>query len=215
MTGVAKVAYGFVSFTEVAPGEHRNYNAWHLFDHLPEQLPIPGIVHGQRWVLSPTLRACAHHSDPLDRVHYATLYLLAEPVDDTLDAFFALAVALRAAGRFHEHRTSHLSGPIRLVSTYAAPHALVRPEAIPYRPHRGVHVRIGGRPVPDDHAGVAGTWSFFGDERAPEELQGQHITWSWLDGGPEALAPDLADSTAVFSATLTTVDPFGDWAWFD
>ena len=41
-----KVKVGFFSFTEITdPAEHRAYNEWHQLDHMPEQLPIPGIVY--------------------------------------------------------------------------------------------------------------------------------------------------------------------------
>lgn len=210
-----KVTYGFVSFTEVAPGEHRSYNEWHLFDHMPEQYPLDGIVFGQRWVLTPTLRAHMHATDPLDRIHYATLYLLAEPIAASLLAFQALAKQLRDVGRFHEHRTSHLSGPVRAVTATASAHALISPEAIPYRPHRGVHIRIGGDAVPPDHPGVAGTWTFHGDDHAPDSLQGERVSWSWLDGDPNALAPELDADGARFSATFDLVPTFGPWDWFD
>src|SRR5688500_3866608 len=124
-----KVTHGFVSFTEVEPGEHQSYNAWHLFDHLPEQLPLPGIVWGQRWVLSPTLERFRRADAPLDRVHYVTLYLLAAPVAETLAGFRALAQRLRGAGRFHLHRTSHLSGPLAVGGCVAAARAQVSAEA--------------------------------------------------------------------------------------
>ena len=212
---MGNVAYGFVSFTEVESGHHRDYNEWHLFDHMPEQFPLPGIVFGQRWVLTPSLRAASHAEAPLDRVHYVTLYLMSEPITATLVAFMDLAQELRAAGRFHEHRASHLSGALRLLTTSAADHALVRPDAIPYRPHRGVHVRIGGEPVPTDTPGVAGTWNFYGDEHAPVGLIDQDVSWSWLDGDPNALAAPLGQSGAAFSATFDCVPTFGPWDWFD
>lgn len=212
---MTKAAYGFVSFTEVEPGHHRSYNEWHLFDHMPEQFPLDGVVFGQRWVLTPTLRVHMRADPPLSRIHYATLYLLAEPINATLVMFMNLAKELRNAGRFHEHRESHLSGAVRLVTTVAADHALVRPEAIPFRPHRGVHVRIGGTPLPPDTPGVAGTWSFHGDEHAPVDLLDQRVSWSWLDGDPNALAAPLATSDAAFSATFDVVPTFGPWDWFD
>ena len=215
MSGSAKVTYGFVSFTEVEAGEHRSYNEWHLFDHMPEQFPLNGIVFGQRWVLTPALRAHMRAEAPLDRIHYVTLYLLAEPIEATLLTFQQLAVELRNAGRFHEHRTSHLSGPVRLEEMTAAPHALVRPEAIPYRPHRGVHVRIGTDHPSIDTPGVAGTWSFHGDGHAPAPLVFETLSWSWLDGDPNALAAPLSSSDAAFSATFDLVPQFGPWDWFD
>src|SRR5207253_8423668 len=80
--------YGFFSFTEVTdPSAHHAYNEWHQLDHLPEQYPLPGIVHGQRWVSTPACRAARAVSGPaLDPIHYVTCYLMADPIRATLDA---------------------------------------------------------------------------------------------------------------------------------
>ena len=80
---------GFLSLTEVTPpGNHREYNEWHQLDHLPEQYPLAGIVFGQRWVSTPACRRLRLHSaPPLDRTHYLTLYILAEPIEQTLREF--------------------------------------------------------------------------------------------------------------------------------
>src|SRR5690349_17949278 len=208
----SKVVAGFVSFTEVAAGEHRSYNEWHLFDHLPEQLPLRGIAWGDRWVLTPALRSFCDALPPLDRVHYVTLYLLAEPVDETIAEFFALAGELRAADRFHPHRTSHLSGPAAVTSSTAAPRALVSAAAIPYRPSTGVHVRVEpatSPPVADAlaaHPGVAGVWTFTGDDDNAAATAGQRFTWCWLDGDLDETATALVAVPATegtrFSATL-------------
>jgi hypothetical protein len=221
-----KVTYGFVSFTEVEPGEHHSYNQWHLFDHMPEQLPLPGIVFGQRWVLTPALREFMHASPPLDRIHYVTLYLLAEPIAETLADFRALAVDLRGKDRFHEHRTSHLAGAMAVRSCDASPAALVSGEAVPYRPNRGVHVVLSREAIDPvvDQPGVAGVWTFAGDEHSPPELQGVTAAWYWLDGetptrsllemfGQEDL--DQTSQEGFFSATFAAVDTFGPWDWFD
>jgi len=79
-----KVEAGFVSLTEVTdPTEHRSYNEWHQLDHLPEQLTLPGIAWGQRWVSTPACcTARAVSTAPFDDVHYLTLYLLAAPGAD-------------------------------------------------------------------------------------------------------------------------------------
>jgi hypothetical protein len=221
------VTTGFVSFTEVDAGEHHSYNQWHLFDHLPEQLPLPGIVWGQRWVLPPAARQLAVAPAPLERVHYVTLYLMAEPpaLDETLAEFRALGVRLHDADRFHRHRRSHLSGPITVETQHAVPRVLVSPEAVPYRPGTGVHVRITsvGAPAPDLGAcdGVAGVWTFTGDAaRSPESLRQARVTWCWLDGDVGVLATALAEAggpTAAgeYRATFATIDPFGSWDWFE
>lgn len=220
-----KATFGFVSFTEVEPGAHQSYNEWHLFDHLPEQLPLAGIVWGQRWVLTPALRAQCTAELPLDRTHYVTLYLLAEPIEQTLAEFRALAVALRGLGRFHQQRTSHLFGPMAVESWHTADPHHISAEAVPFRPCTGVHVRLAPASVPAPRRavelpGVAGTWSFVGDpDQSPPELVGLRATWSWLDGDPaetaaaEAAVPRPHD--LVLDATFETVDPRGPWDWFD
>ncbi len=224
MRDPAKVVAGFVSFTEVTrPDEHDAYNRWHLLDHLPEQLPLPGIAWGQRWVLTPALRALSIAEPPLDRVHYVTLYLLAEPLEETLTAFLALGQELHRADRFHLHRRSHLSGPLRVAGAAAAPRVLVSPAAVPYRPAAGVHVRVERATSPtadlDDLVGidgVAGAWGFAGDARlSPPAVRDLAVTWCWLDDDPAAVAPRLrVDSDALFVGTLETIDPRGPWDWF-
>jgi hypothetical protein len=212
----AKVQLGFVSFTEVEAGAHDSYNEWHLFDHLPEQLPIGGVAWGQRWVLTPELAERAVLVAPLDRVHYVTLYLMAEPLAPTLARFQELAGELRKAGRFHEQRTSHLAGAFEVDAMAASPWALVSAEAIPYRPHRGVHVCVQPAVEAVDLAellaieGVAGAWSFKGDDL--------RITWCWLDGnlfGIDRALADVPAPGASFAATLQVIDPFAPFTWFD
>ena len=141
---MTKVRLGFFSFTEVTdPAEHRSYNEWHQLDHMPEQYPIPGVVFGQRWVSTPACRRMRAYDDAtLAAAHYMTLYLMGEPVDATLEEFRALGEHLRAVGRFHEHRRSHLSGPFAVSDLRAAPRVLVSAESIPFRPNLGVYVVV-------------------------------------------------------------------------
>src|SRR5947209_15104909 len=140
-----KVRVGFFSFTEITDrAQHRAYNEWHLLDHMPEQYPLGGLAHGQRWVRTPALRdaSLVEPGSPLDAVHYTTLYLMTEPVTQTLREFLALGADLRALGRFFSARQSHLSGPTRLLTSAVAPRALISAEAVPYRPHTGIHVIV-------------------------------------------------------------------------
>jgi hypothetical protein len=217
------VTHGFVSFTEVGVGEHHSYNRWHLFDHLPEQLQLAGVVWGQRWVLPPSLHPFRRASAPLDRVHYVTLYLLADPIEQTLIEFRALGARLRAEDRFHLHRTSHLSGALSVRDRAASPHALVSADVVPYRPNTGAHVRLTTRPAPvatlTDVDGVAGAWTFVADEHGPAALRDVTVEWRWLDQPVEDIAPALAVHGNAedddFSATLAAIDPWGAWDWFD
>ena len=213
-----KVTHGFVSFTEVEAGEHQSYNQWHLFDHMPEQYPLPGIVFGQRWVLSPELRPFMHANAPLDRTHYVTLYLMTGPMAETLADFRALAVELRDKDRFHMHRTSHLSGALAVSSCHASAAALVSADAMPFRPNQGAHVVLteGDADAVVDQPGVAGAWVLRADEHSPVELQNTTAIWYWLDDDAAHVAPRTPHAgDAYFSATFAAVDPWGNWDWFD
>lgn len=217
---MTNVRVGFFSFTEVTePGEHRAYNEWHMLDHMPEQFPLPGVAGGQRWVSTPAGRAARTVSAArLDPVHYVTLYLMTEPVDDTLRDFHALGGRLRALGRFHEHRRSHLSGPFELLDTHAAPRVRISAAAVPWRPMRGVYVTVDevtdrgaiaaraaweqteAIPRALELPGVAGVWRFATSPRfrgGPWEPGHHRIAVWYLDDDPLAVAPPLADALAV------------------
>jgi hypothetical protein len=235
-----KVKVGFFSFTEITdPSEHRSYNEWHQLDHMPEQYPLPGMAFGQRWVSTPACRAARAVDGPLlDAVHYVTLYLMTEPVEETLEAFRSLGGHLRQVGRFHEHRRALLSGPFAVHAIAAAPRVLISAEAVPYRPNRGAYLLVEegaveeGVPEPadDDDAlletdGVAGVWSF---TSASEHHGAWHpgrrrVTVCFLDEHPLAVAPILADAarrrdgdgrTVIHAGPVETVTPWS-WDWFD
>jgi hypothetical protein len=209
-----KVRVGFFSFTEITdPREHRSYNEWHMLDHMPEQYPLDGIAFGQRWVSTPSCRAARATSGPqLDPIHYVTLYLMTEPVDRTLEEFYALGRELHRLQRFHQHRKARLSGPFLLADTAVSPRVLISAEAVPYRPNRGVYVAVQpiGAPPVDLAAwcatdGVAGAWAFADDAR--------RITVAWLDGDPPAAALSGAPD-AEFAGPFETITPW-QWDWFD
>jgi hypothetical protein len=217
---VNKVKVGFFSFTEITdPREHRAYNEWHQLDHMPEQIPLEGVAFGQRWVATPACAAArAACEPPFDAVHYMTLYLMTEPVDRTLQEFYDLGGQLRALGRFHRQRRSHLSGPFALLSADAASRVLVSSDAVPYRPNRGVYVVV-EQPVDrahlDEHTrwlhtehhpallavpGVAGIWTFTTStafRSHPWEPGDHRVTVIWLDDEPVAVAHALRDVDAA------------------
>jgi hypothetical protein len=237
-----KIRIGFFSFTEVTdPAAHRSYNEWHQLDHLPEQLPLTGIAWGQRWVLSPRCRQVrTAAAPPLDRVHYLTMYLMSEPVAETLEAFSGLGAELHRLGRFHEQRTSHLSGPFDVLSAHAAGRVLVSGAAVPYRPNTGAYAFVeDGGTLGDDEAlraprdpaellaidGVAGVWSFAG-ARAPARWKPgrRRVTVCFVDSDPVTVAggvePRLRHAAAeagtdvVFAAPFETITAWR-WDWFD
>ncbi len=226
----APAVVGFFSFTEVTdPGGHRAYNEWHQLDHLVEQYSVPGIVHGERWVASPDLRALWPAVEaPLDRVHYVTLYLVAEPVGETLEAFWALGEELARQGRFIGGRRSHLSGPFDVVGRTAAARARVSPEVLPFRPGSGVVVVVEdpAREVPggvgaglEGLEGVAGVWTFDAreDRSGRWTSGGERITVGYLDDDPAgaclALAGRLGGRRPRLAGAFGTIRP-GEWDWF-
>jgi hypothetical protein len=213
-----KVKLGFFSFTEITdPREHHSYNEWHQLDHMPEQFPIPGIAFGERWVSTPDCTRARLADDGLvSPIHYITCYYLTEPVDRTLVDFVDWGAQLRALGRFHLHRKAHLGGPFLLVKGYAAPRVLVSPEAIPYRPKRGVIVTVtdlaDAAAEPEVNAwldqvhhpdlltvhGVAGLWTFVsrGEVRGVFEGSnpaGRRITLLYLDEDPREVSAQLGE----------------------
>jgi hypothetical protein len=240
-----KVEVGFFSFTEITdPSEHRAYNEWHQLDHMPEQLPLRGVAFGQRWVATPACAAARLRADDvLAATHYVTLYLMTQPVEQTLAEFLALGQRLRSLGRFHEHRRSHLSGPLQVLEAAASARVLISPEAVPYRPHRGVFVIV-EEPTAGDDAheqwlhrewtpaalevdGVAGTWSFATSPRLNRltwDPGNRRITVCYLDDDPLAVTPALApvieqrwkDGAVrpVYAGPLETITPW-QWDWFD
>ena len=62
----------FFSLTEIPDGTlHRRYNEWHQLDHRPENLRLPGVAWGERWVRSPDCAAAGTSPDPtLANLHY-------------------------------------------------------------------------------------------------------------------------------------------------
>lgn len=222
------VKAGIFSLTAAAPpDDDGSYLRWHLMDHMPEQYQLPGIVHGLRWIADGDY---ADHrlaaSGPLGEIGNAVHYLVTDPVEETFDDFVTLGRALRDNGRFPVVRPSLQVAGLRLLQWRSSPHALISPEAVPFRPHRGI-VLIVEEPTdgrPDEwlrwlHAehypallaapGTAGAWTFgssAGWRHLPRgwRIDHQYISVIYLDEDPlattGALAPLIEErwrSTAV------------------
>ncbi len=207
---MGKVKLGFFSFTEITdPAEHRSYNEWHMLDHMPEQFPLEGLAHGQRWVHSPRCRDARMHVDAeLDPAHYMTLYLMGEPLEQTLRDFLDLGANLSALGRFHRQRRGLMGGPFLLLKKYVSPRIEVSADCLPHRPHRGIFVVVQDvKPGPRGDAfatwldrvhypdmlgidGIAGLWTFFSKSESSspaferETPPGRRIAVYYLDGDP-------------------------------
>jgi len=220
-----KIKVCFFSFTEITdPREHRSYNEWHQLDHMPEQFPIPGIAFGERWVSTPACRRARLADDGLlAPIHYVTCYYMTEPVDRTLVDFVDWGAQLRALGRFHLHRKAHMGGPFLFLKGYAAPRVLISPEALPYRPKRGVIVHVtdlvdpAAEPEvnawldrvhhPDLVAlpGVAGLWTFVSRGEAGSAFEagnpaGRRISLLYLDEDPVEVTTQLREKIGEWRA---------------
>lgn len=179
LTGVSAAPLAFFSFPEVVdPRRHRDYNAWHQLDHLPENRALRGVVHGERWVRTPACRAAADalgSTDPtLDAAQYVAMYWFAEAVDGraepSVDEWRQLGETTQQQGRRPEldWTVRRLTGMFRPETGAVAPRALVSVGALPFRPHRGVvldvlRVHDPAAPAPDLvplSPGVAGSWTF-------------------------------------------------------
>lgn len=149
----------FFSFVQLDDDSlHGAYNRWHQLDHRPENLALPGVAWGDRWA---RVRDPVEHSvDAWDRLGEASFQWGRGPiipgVERKLLAFF------------------------RPVKGYSAPHALVSPYVLPFRPNQGMHITLTRYPEPhglDAHdsfrwedtelmpellkvPGVAGGWTF-------------------------------------------------------
>ncbi len=240
-----KIVAGFFSLTQVTVAtEHRTYNQWHMLDHLPEQLTLPGIGWGQRWVSTPACKCARSVSTAqFDDVHYLTLYLLGPPLERSLADFARLARELADRGRFHRHRRTALTGTFEVVHCSAAPRVHVSGSAVPYRPNLGIHLRLDevvdldridlyDQWLARDHLpalvaseGVTGAWTFRrppAPGRSASGAAGQRITVAWLDAPPLEVTAAIASLPQpppslvrpVLEGPFESIEPHR-WDWFD
>jgi len=204
----ARAFFSIMGLTD--PTQHRTYNAYHQLDHRPENLLLPGVAWGDRWVRSPDCAAASTGSDrQFDDVHYATMYFLREPLAETTKEWIDLGEHGYQWGRRPDlaWRKNHFQNFLRPVKGYAAPRVLVQPDAVPFRPVRGVHLTLShflskGTETQDAFAwydrvripdllscpGVAGVWTFVSENAyatpADTGLNTTRITLLYLDEDP-------------------------------
>lgn len=229
--GGIDVLASIVSMSARAPGgDDATYLRWHGLDHLPEQHRLPGVRHGARWVSTPACRAARlARDDRFDAMDHLVQYLVADPLDTTLEGFFSLGQALHQVGRMPVRLPSVELGGYRLVETIAAPRALVGAAVLPWRPHRGIELLVEqGRSTEPltalvDVDGVAGAWSYEGTaglHRRLASTDGLRLHILYLDEDPVTVADRLRAPLArrwvdeavapLLAAPMVTVVPF---AW--
>ncbi len=137
-----KIKSGFFAVAEVDdPEGHAEYNWFHSSDHIPENLALDGVILAARWAAPQRYmdaRLAVHPSFATSQ--YLIHYLMTEPLEEAFQQFAELSGRTRSLGRYFEPRTIHASGHYNLLKAYVAPRLPISPEAVPFRPHRGVFV---------------------------------------------------------------------------
>jgi hypothetical protein len=245
---VNRVKVGFFSLSDRGESDDdtddRAYLAWHQLDHMPEQYQLAGMILGQRWMSNDDCRAArAAASGVFERVHHVVLYLMGDPVEQTLDDFFDLGSRLAHLGRFPRDLPRRFLGALRLLEARASPRALVSAEVVPFRPNRGIYLVV-ERPADrdrldaylrwrhDEHLarlvtapGVAGAWVFAtaARYRRGRQTEGDYrITVCYLDDDPSetagALGPLMEEAWRDAPVTPLLAAPFASlvpWVWPD
>jgi hypothetical protein len=175
-----RVKAAFFSITPPAPpDDDGSYLRWHLLDHMVEQYQLPGIQYALRYIADGEyLDRRIVATGQLQDVGNVVNYLVGDPVQQTHDDFMELGPRLAEMGRFPEVRPSLQLRMPALLHWYAAPQALISPEVVPFRPHRGVVVIV-EEPTGDDGA----SWlQWLHAEHFPAVLATPGVAGAWMYG---------------------------------
>ena len=233
LVGLGDVSRVFLSFPEVLDDErHRDYNHWHQFDHLPQNLALPGVRHGQRWVRTPACRSASTgpgaDADPraveMDASQYVAMYWFADPARESVADWLRLGSLTEEIGRRPEtgwtrRRFTGFAAP---VTSAVADGVLVTAGAVPYLPHAGVVVDVVPEPVDGPEAaraavadlarvpGVLGAYAFSG----LGEAAGLQVRVAWCSEDPVDVVGRWPEGGTFLRTPLAVVVP-GEWDWFD
>ena len=238
-----RVKAGFFSLSDhSADGDDRPYLDWHQLDHMPEQYQLPGLVLGQRWASTPACRTVRRAAvAEWSGVEHVVLYLMGNPLDETIDEFLRLGRHLAELGRFSASLPSHYRGALRLLEAQAAPRVLISSEVVPWRPHQGVYLLVEELaegtvqdgflqrmhtellPALVEVGGVAGAWSYGTTPsiRRPMFTEGRfRMTVCYLDDDPaevgERLGPVVEAAWRGAPSRLVLAAPYESmmiWNW--
>lgn len=235
-------AKAFFSFSRITdPTKHRAYGEWHMLDHGPENYALPGVIFGERWARSPRCADLSPAFDPvipaesdhdLADTQYMTMYWFSDPADEALRQWNDLAARSFHWGRRPEiDWTERWMGFYTPIKGYLAPHVPIRPDALPFRPKRGIYVTVTELEgentaindvfqwydevrLPDVVAtpGVAGAWTFASEDtyagnhgaRAAHRSRRLHLYF--LDGDPVEVTAELAARRATWAAEGRDLD---------
>jgi hypothetical protein len=203
----------YFSFTELTDKtRHPEYNAWHQLDHRPENLALPGVMWGERWVLTPDCCAAGTvRRAPFEAVSYVNMYWFRDPVDESFRDFLRLGDRSFQWGRgpVVPYVRRPFTGSFTPIKGYVTPRVKVSADVLMIRPNTGVEVTVTRLPEPASPAtqdlfawydesyipsllalpGVAGAWTF----------ASQHTTTGDSRAGAEPVTP-TADAPASFGS---------------
>jgi hypothetical protein len=200
----------FFSFTEIPDVlDHRAYNEWHQLDHRPENLSLPGVLWGERWVRSPDCEAMGTAPDhTLARLHYLNMYWFREPVEESTAEWSSLAERSFHWGRRDDVHVAKrlLMGFFRPIKGYVNDRVLVSADALPFRPTRGIHVsvtRIDEPRTPEAEA----RFRWYDRSRIPALLRcrGAAGAWSFASESTFTSALDLTGDASPVSTRIVIV----------
>lgn len=174
--------FSFVTLAHSTPNDHRNYNRWHLMDHRPENLALPGVAWGDRWCHTAAQDDVSPAASEIGAIDYVAMYWFNDPAAQSIREWNQLGADSFEWGRgpLIPGVERPLLGFFRPIKGYASASALVSAEVLPYRPNRGVHLTLTrfddarGAVAHEHHAnedrtlipellgltGVAGVWTF-------------------------------------------------------
>ena len=191
---VRDLARAFFSFTEVPdPGDHRAYNEWHQLEHRPENLRLPGVTWGERWVHAPDCAAVAAAPDPtFANLHYVNMYWFREPVAQATADWSALAErSFHWGGREDVHIANRLSMAFfRPIRGYVNRRVRLEADVLPFRPNRGVHVSITRVDEPRS-AAAEKLFGWYDRDRIPALLECGGVAGVWTFAGEDTFASAL------------------------
>jgi len=216
----------FFSFPQIDdPDRHVAYNEWHSLDHLPENLALQGVVYGDRWLLSPDCAAVSARNIPcMQNFHYMAMYWFDTPADDSEREWKTLGGSIVDQGRRPERSPTQRSvtGFCRPVRGRMSERAQIPLAALPFRPMRGVYIRICELLEPDstataaldrwydrvrmpqllEAAGAIGAWTFRSERLQfagahPEQLPQWRLQLIYLEADPLDFVADLAERDCV------------------
>jgi len=124
---------------------HQDYNAWHQLDHLPENLALSGVAWGDRWVRTADCIPVSRTDDERHaHTQYAVMYWFRAPADASVSEWTALNQRAIWWGRRPDLSWTRRDpiGFFDPVKTYVAPRVLVAPDALMFRPARGIHLTL-------------------------------------------------------------------------